>query len=213
RAVRFLLPRRQPRRQGPQRCESLRPLIVEQLQVRLIRQPTVVEAVRTPPAQYRAASLVQLDVDLARHEALRLLEETLKRPADIVKPPPHVRQLGVTPAERFLHLNQLAALHEIFQVAVGRKQNGRRRRLIKLAALDAQEAVLDDVAAADAVQAAQAVQLAHQRQRLQGLAVQAARNPLLKADAEDRRLVGGLFGRSGQNEGIGGRRLPRIAQV
>src|SRR5690349_483274 len=46
----LLLPGRHARRQRPQRREALRPLVVEELQVRLVRQPAVVQAVRTLPA-------------------------------------------------------------------------------------------------------------------------------------------------------------------
>ena len=50
---------------------------------------------------------------------------------------------------------------------MGGQQDGRRRGLVELPALDAEQPILDHVAAADAVLAAEPIQLAHQRQQVQ----------------------------------------------
>ena len=76
---------------------------------------------------------------------------------------------------------------------MGRVQDRRGRRLVDLAALDADEAVLDVVDPADAVGAAQRVQPVHQLDGAEPLAVERDRDAALERDDDldrVRRLAG-----------------------
>ena len=80
----------------------------------------------------------------------------------------------------------LLGQHQPLEGVVGRVQDHRRGRLVDLAALDADEAVLDVVDPADAVRAAQVVQPLDQLDAAQRLAVDRDRDAALEAD-HDRR--------------------------
>src|SRR4051812_2992227 len=91
-------------------------------------------------------------------------------------------------------------------------QDRRGWRLVDLAALDANQPILDMVDAAHAMPAAERVQALHQLHRLDGLAVDGDRDATLETDDDL-----GRDGRSGTRvDGplvdIGGWRLPRILQ-
>ncbi len=90
-----------------------------------------------------------------------------------------------------------------------RQQDGAARRLVDAARLHADEAVLDQVDAADAVVAAELVQLGEQRGRRQRLAVEADGVAARKADRAVGRLIGRLHRRDGAL--IDERRRPRSA--
>ena len=94
---------------------------------------------------------------------------------------------------------------------MGRVQDHRRGRLVDLAALDADEAVLDVVDPADAVRAAQVVQPLDQLDRAQPLAVDRDRDAALEAEDDlDRR--GRVAGRDRPLVGVGRRGDPRVLE-
>src|SRR5262249_29262274 len=92
-------------------------------------------------------------------------------------------------------------------------ENRRRWRFIEFSALDPEQAVLDNITAADAMFAAEPIELAHERQHFERFAVKLCRNAGVEADGDDGRLVGRLFGRPGQYIRFRRRRLPCIGQI
>src|SRR5205807_3601753 len=134
--------------------------------------PAIVEAMGTAPAEHRAGALVELQAHVAGYVALRLLKKALQGAAQITEPEAHVHKLGIAPAQAILELDELLALHEIFQIEMRREENGRGRHFVKLAALDSEEAVFHHVAPANGVLASQAIELAHEREQLHGRIIQ-----------------------------------------
>ena len=94
-------------------------------------------------------------------------------------------------------MHRLAVERERLDRAVRDMQDGAAGRLVDAARLHADEAVLDQIDAADAVVAAELVEPRQQRRRRQRLAVDRDRVALLEADLDDGRLVGRLLGRDG----------------
>ena len=94
---------------------------------------------------------------------------------------------------------------------MGGVQDDGRGRLVDLAALDADQPVLDVVDPADAVRAAQVVQPLDQRHGAQRLAVDRDRDAALEAD-DDLDRVGRVGRRHGPRVGVGRRRHPRVLE-
>lgn len=78
---------------------------------------------------------------------------------------------------------------DVLEFAVGRDEDHRAGRLVDLAALDADQSVLDDVEPADALRAAPTVQLDDCFQNSDFRAVDAHRDTLVEADDD---LIGGV---------------------
>src|SRR5262245_36978135 len=106
-----------------------------------------------------------------------------------MEPMSRVHQLGVAAAEKFLELHQLTALDKTFQIAVSDQQTSRCGGLVELPALDAKQAVFNDVASADAMHSSQMIQLSDQRQEFNRLAVYLRWQAGFQADGYDCRLV------------------------
>ena len=81
---------------------------------------------------------------------------------------------------------RVARQRQPLERAVGGVQDGRRRRLVDLAALDADQAVLDVVDAADAVRAAERVQALDELDGAEPLAVERDRDAALEVDRRPR---------------------------
>src|SRR5258708_5394125 len=117
---------------------------------------------RAAPANNAASALVQLQAHVAGDVALGVFEEALQPSSQVVKPVAGIDQLRITTAQKFLELNHFPAMDQSFQVAMTGEQNRRAGRLVEFSTFDGEEAVFDDITAADAVFAAQSVQLSHQ---------------------------------------------------
>ena len=96
--------------------------------------------------------------------------------------------------------------------AVRVPQDRAARRLVDAARLHADEAVLDEVDAADAVVAAVVIQRRQQVGGAQRIAVDRHRVALLETDGDDGRLVGGILRRDGALIDVGRRLDGRVLQ-
>ncbi len=81
-------------------------------------------------------------------------------------------------------------MHQALEIAVGSHQNRRQRGLVKLPALDAEHAIFDDVAAADAVGTADPIELAGKFEERDRGAVELRGHAGLEAQRDHRRLDG-----------------------
>ena len=88
---------------------------------------------------------------MARTGLRHLLDERLERLAERAEPLPVVDELGVPEGEPLLLVHRVAVERQRLQGAERLDEQGPARRLVDAARLHADEAVLDDVDAADSV--------------------------------------------------------------
>ena len=104
-----------------------------------------------------------------------------------------VDHLRVFPRDARLEAQRVLREHHLFEGLVRRVQDHRRRRLVDLARLDTDEAVLDLVDAADAVLAADLVEPLDERDAAELLAADFAGDTLAELDDDLARLRGRLL--------------------
>ncbi len=121
-----------------------------------------------------------------------------------------IDDVGVFLRDQRLEAGGLLAQAQRLQLAMGLVQDHRRRRLVQLARLDADQPVLDVIDPADAVLAAELVEPFDQRHAVELLAVEADRPAVLEVDVDVSRLVGRLGRVDRPGEGLGRRFVPGI---
>ena len=121
----------------------------------------VVEAVRGTATGVHNVAFVELEADFAVDRLLGLGDEGLEGVALGGKPEAIVDELGIGRNEAIAKVLGIAVDGEGFEVLVGSQKNGAAGGLVDAAAFHANEAVLDDVNAADAVSATEVVEEAH----------------------------------------------------
>ena len=98
--------------------------------------------------------------DLAGDVLLRVVDERVERPLERREPQAVVDELAPALVDRALEPGQVALDGDVLQLLVRGDQRDRAGRLVDLAALDADEPVLDHVEPADALRAGARVELA-----------------------------------------------------
>ena len=152
-------PRADLRRQRPELDEALRQRLVERVAGVVGRQREVVQALRALPAGDRRPSALQREADVAGHVLLRVVDERVEAALESRVPEAVVDQPGPLGLDAALVAVDVALEGEVLELLVGGDQGEGGRSLVDLAALDADETVLDDVDAADAVLAGEHVEL------------------------------------------------------
>ena len=97
--------------------------------------------------------------DVARHRRLGLVDQLVQRPLERGVPLAVVDQLAPALVDPALEPGQLPLDGDVLQLHVGGDQRDRARRLVHLAALDADQPVLDQIQPADPVGAGPLVEL------------------------------------------------------
>ena len=172
----------------------------------------VVERVGRPPADHLARAAVELHPRLAADRRRRFVHERVQRQAKRRVPEPVVDELRVAQCEPGLGVGQVALADQLLDTPVGGKQEGRRRHLVDLPALDPHQAVLDRVDAPDAVRTGQRPRPPDQRHQVERLAVDRHRQSGLEGDRHLLRRGQRPVGGGGQREDVLGRRRPGILQ-
>ena len=108
-------------------------------------------------------ALVERERHRPVHVVLRACDECLERLAQRREPQSEVDDLGILQSDVLLEVRQLAIETERFQFAMRRQQQRAAGRLVAAARLDADEAVLDQVDAADSITRTDFVQDLDQR--------------------------------------------------
>ena len=159
----------------------------ETLRVLLLVAGAHGEAGDVGPVQRRRRFAAR-DIDVAlvecqRHRAvdivLRAFDESLQRFAQRREPQAEVHDLGVLQADVLLEVRQVAVEAQRFQLAMRGEQQRSAGRLIAAARLDADEAVLHQVDAANGVARADFVQHFDNRHRIEHDAVHRDRHAVL----------------------------------
>ena len=172
--------------QTPQAHEALGVLVAEGVGGVVGGQAVVVEADRAAPAHHPAPAGLEAEAHLAGDVALGLDEEGVEGLLERGEPQAVVDQLRPARLEPELLVVEVALQGEVLQVGVGQEQGQGARAFVRLAALDADPAVLHHVEAAEAVGADHPVQLGDERLGGQGGTVQRDRHPGLEADRRSR---------------------------
>ena len=103
-----------------------------------------------------------------------------------------------------LEVHRAAVERDALDAAVRGEQDGPAGRLVNAARLHSDEAVFDQVQAADAIVVAELIELRQQRRRRQRLAIDRDRIALLEVDSDRRRLIGRVLGRNGGFQPLAG---------
>ena len=161
-----------------------------------------IEGVRGGHAGVHDVALVELELHVAGHCLLRLVDKGVERLHQRGVPLAVVDELAVLDAH--LHLVVLGLLVEgdLLERLVGRIEDGAARGLVDAPALHADQPVFDHVDDADAVFAAQLIELIDDVDRLHLLAVDRDGHALFKAQRHIGGLVGGLLGRNAHLEDL-----------
>ena len=142
----------------------------------------------------------------------RLVDHRLQHLALGREPEAVIDELGIFRDEAVLQMRGLAVERQRLDGAVGDGEDGAARRFIDAARLHADEAVLDEVEAADAIVMAQAIELGEQRCGRHLLAVDGDGIALQELDFDVGRLVGRILRRDGALVDVGRRLLPGVFQ-
>ena len=124
--------------------------------------------------------------------ALGLGDKRVEGVAKRAEPQTVVDHLRPLLRDRVLEPRHLFRERDVLQRLVSLKKQHRGRSFVDLARLDADEAVLQVIDAADSVLAADPVEGRHQLQRIDGLAIERDRQAFLESDLHVRRLVGAV---------------------
>ncbi len=179
---------------------------------RVVRgQVLLVQRERRAPARDDRAAVIEPDPDLARDDALRARDVAPQIAVERAEPEAVVGQLGELVGHPAVEAQRVLGERQRFERGVGGVEDGRRGRLVDLAALDADEAILDVVDPPDPVRPGDLVEALDERDRVETLAVQAHRDAPLEVeqDVHCRRSVGR---RDGPGVGIGRRGGPRVLE-
>ena len=122
-----------------------------------------IERVRALAAGHHHVALVELEPHLALDVLLALVDQRLQHLALGREPEAVVDQLGVARHQLVLEMRRAAVERDRLDAAMRRQQDGAAGRLVDAARLHADEAVLDQIDAADAVGLAERVELREQR--------------------------------------------------
>ena len=117
------------------------------------RELLVVEGKRRLAADHPAAALEQLEAHRAGDAPLHRAHERIDGLARLREPEAVVDEVGVGAGQLVLDALEIAGHDQLLELAVRGVQDDRRRRLVDLARLDADQPVLDHVDPADAVRA------------------------------------------------------------
>ena len=169
-----------------------------------------IEGVGRFAADGSAGALVELDADGAGEGLLGGVHKGVEGAAQGAVPEAVVDELGVLEFELALVVGELALEAERFEVAMGVEEHDGGRALVGLAGLDADEAVLDHVDAADAVGSGEGVEAGDEGGRAEGFAVEGDGEAALESDFDVGGVVGGVSGVLGPLVDVGGRLDPGV---
>ena len=136
--------------------EALGRLVVEAVGRVVGGEVVVVERVRAAAADGHARSLEEAQAHVAGHELLRGLDEAVERLFERREPHAVVDELGPLLLDAELVVQHLTLEAQVLERLVRGDERERARNLVDLAALHADEAVLDHVDAAETVAARRA---------------------------------------------------------
>src|SRR5436309_1261685 len=173
--------------------ESLRRLVVEEVAFAIGGERRRIQRVRRAASDDTERAAVESNADLAAHETLRAADVHSEVLMVRREPEAVVDHLRVFPRDARLEAQRVLREHHLFEGLVRRVQDHRRRRLVDLARLDTDEAVLDLVDAADAVLAADLVEPLDERDAAELLAADFAGDTLAELDDDLARLRGRLL--------------------
>ena len=132
--------------------------VVERVALVVGREALVVQRQRRAAPDDHGLAVIEPDPDLARHDALRRGDVAAQVARQGAEPQAVVDQPGQLVGHEPVEAERVARQRQALEGAMGGVQDRGRRRLVDLAALDADEAVLDVVDAPDAVRAAERVE-------------------------------------------------------
>ena len=136
------------------------------------RERLLVQRERAAPAGDDRVAVVEPDADVAADDALAAGRVAAQVAVQGAEPQAVVGELGQLVGHDAVEAERVLGERQPLEGAVGAVDDRGRRGLVDLAALDADQAVLDVVDAADAVGAGQIVQLLDERDRIEPLAVE-----------------------------------------
>ena len=128
--------------------------------------------------------MVEPDPDVAGDDPLRRGDVAAQVAVEGAEPEAVVGELGELVGDEPVEPQRVLRQRQALERAMGGVEDRGRRRLVDLAALDPDEAVLDVVDPADAVGAAERVEPLDQGDRLEPLAVEGDRDPALEGDRD-----------------------------
>src|SRR3954452_15936564 len=147
------------RRERPDLDEALGVRLVEGVSGVVGREIEVVQALRAGAAGDGRPSTLQRHPDLAADHLLRVIDEDVEAALEAGIPEPVVDQAGPLRLDAALEPVHVAFEREVLEFLVGGDEGDGRGGLVDLAAIDADQAILDDVDASDAVLAREHVEL------------------------------------------------------
>ncbi len=156
-----------------------------------------VEALRRFAPDHARQPLVELEAHRALDILLAPVDERLQHLALGGVPEAVIDELGVARHQLVLEMRRAAVEGDAFDAAMRRVQDGAAGRLVDAARLHADEAVLDEVEAADAVLAAELVELRQERRRRQRRTVDGDGVAALELDLDIFGPIGRVLGRDG----------------
>src|SRR5919107_2889323 len=162
----------------------------------------VVEGVRGRAARYGAGSPVELETDGAGDGPLGFVHKGVEGGFQGRKPEAFVGKLCVALLDGGLESENVLGEGEGFELSVGLDDGEGGGCFVDLAALYADETVLDHVYSADAVGAGDRVELGYELDRRQFFVVEARGQALREADLDVARLFWRLLGGGGELEDV-----------
>src|SRR5882757_4852870 len=180
-------PRGDLARQAVNVHEALRAGLIVGIALVVGGEVEVVQRFRASAPIYRNVAAVQHHPDLSGDVLLRVVDEGLERALQRRVPEPVVDQLAPLLVGGSLEPGQFALQRDVLELGVRGDQRHGSRRLVDLAALDADQPVLDHVEPANALRARAPVQFDDRLQNGHAAPIYGHRHALLEADDD---LVG-----------------------
>ena len=200
-----------PQRQPEDLDEPDRGRVVERVARVVGGQVLLVQRERGAATGHDGAAVIEANPDLTRDHPLRARDIPAKVTVQGAEPQAVVGELGQLIRHAAVEAKGVLAERQGLQPAVRGLEDGGGRRLVDLAALDPDQAVLDVVDPPDPVGSGERVEALHERDRLQSLAVQADGDAALEANHDVHR-GGCVDGRHGPGIGVRRRGGPRVLQ-
>ena len=202
-ADRAVASRLDPQREAEDLDEAHGARVVEGVALVVGRQVLVVQRERRAPPVDRGGTVIEADPDVAGDRPIGARDVAAQVAVEGAEPQAVVGELGDLVGDDAVEAERVLGEDEALQRAVRGVEDRRRGRLVDLAALDADQAVLDVVDPAHAVRAAELVEPLDEGDRVQALAVDRDRHAALEADDD-------LHGRRALRrvDGPGDRRRP-----